>query len=664
MNRYAFGGLTPGIPRPLARHPHALAHGLASLGRGGDSTLVHMSPAEVQGLQKLAMAHGGSLTINPHTGLPEADFLSKLLPLLGGVLTGAFAPELLPYEATATGLVAKGAGANWGQAIMAGLSAYGGGSAVGSINAMNAGSGLVAETPGIAANVETLAPVEVPAMTIPDSFAGDIPSAGTFTTDAMTSVGGAPGVLSSSVVPPPDTGAPVFNPTQNPDFLNPSAPAVSAPVAAGPGQIQTVYPQEGIPAHVVPNAGQQFMQHPVDATKDFYQGLGSTPLSRAAAAGGIAAPVVQSLSTNPTSAVYDQKPTFYIQRPGGPPLYDRGTVNPNIAKLGYLPAGQSAFSGQQFNSGVYSQSPTQYIPVVATAGSPVLTARDGGLLSLKRKYMASGGTSSVTPDQGKAILANSAPLPTTSTGSNQSTLDAMNQYYQGQLAQASALPSQEIPPPPSSAAMDDYLAQIRQMNTPSTVTGGNVQPFPTLNSSYTAVSSSPGRRNGSPAYFMGIDLSKYTGTNFGGPGTAGSAMTWDPATGSFVSTGGMGSYYPSYGNSILGYAYGGDINSMAGGGIASLQPTSYYAAGGKLLDGPGDGMSDSIPAVITGNKPQQAALADGEFVVPADVVSHLGNGSTKAGSQKLYAMMDKVRMARTGKKKQAPQVKVDRFMPA
>ena len=98
---------------------------------------------------------------------------------------------------------------------------------------------------------------------------------------------------------------------------------------------------------------------------------------------------------------------------------------------------------------------------------------------------------------------------------------------------------------------------------------------------------------------------------------------------------------------------------MARGGIADL---GGYSDGGRMLKGPGDGMSDSIPASI-GNR-QPARLADGEFVVPADVVSHLGNGSTDAGARKLYAMMDKVRKARTGKKKQAPAVNTRRFMPA
>jgi hypothetical protein len=103
------------------------------------------------------------------------------------------------------------------------------------------------------------------------------------------------------------------------------------------------------------------------------------------------------------------------------------------------------------------------------------------------------------------------------------------------------------------------------------------------------------------------------------------------------------------------------VTQLAHGGIASLQE---YAAGGKLLQGPGDGMSDSIPAVIKGARPQRAALAQGEFVVPADVVSHLGNGSTDAGAKRLYAMMDKVRHARTGNKKQGRQINPDRFLPA
>jgi hypothetical protein len=73
-------------------------------------------------------------------------------------------------------------------------------------------------------------------------------------------------------------------------------------------------------------------------------------------------------------------------------------------------------------------------------------------------------------------------------------------------------------------------------------------------------------------------------------------------------------------------------------------------------------MSDSIPATI--GRKQPARLADSEFVVPADVVSHLGNGSTDAGAKRLYEMMDKVRKARTGTKRQGKEINPSKYMPA
>lgn len=105
----------------------------------------------------------------------------------------------------------------------------------------------------------------------------------------------------------------------------------------------------------------------------------------------------------------------------------------------------------------------------------------------------------------------------------------------------------------------------------------------------------------------------------------------------------------------------GDVEAASGGIMQSS--LGGYAAGGnpRLLKGPGDGMSDNIPATINGRQP--ARLADGEFVIPADVVSHLGNGSTEAGAKHLHAMMDKVRKARTGNPKQGKQIKPQKYMP-
>ena len=93
---------------------------------------------------------------------------------------------------------------------------------------------------------------------------------------------------------------------------------------------------------------------------------------------------------------------------------------------------------------------------------------------------------------------------------------------------------------------------------------------------------------------------------------------------------------------------------MAQGGLAGL-------AKGRYLQGETDGMADKIPAQIGDDQP--AALSHGEFVIPADVVSHLGNGNSDAGAKKLYSMMDKIRQARTGTKKQGKQINPDKFMP-
>jgi len=108
------------------------------------------------------------------------------------------------------------------------------------------------------------------------------------------------------------------------------------------------------------------------------------------------------------------------------------------------------------------------------------------------------------------------------------------------------------------------------------------------------------------------------------------------------------------------YADGG---YAVGGGLGSL---GSYSDGGRLLRGPGDGVSDSIPASI-GQNQQPARLADGEFVVPARIVSELGNGSTEAGARKLYAMMDRVQRARgktTGKNRVAANTSADKYLPA
>lgn len=96
------------------------------------------------------------------------------------------------------------------------------------------------------------------------------------------------------------------------------------------------------------------------------------------------------------------------------------------------------------------------------------------------------------------------------------------------------------------------------------------------------------------------------------------------------------------------------IPTLAAGGIATM-------ARGQYLDGGTDGMADQVPARIDGR--QEARLSDGEFVIPADVVSHLGNGNSDAGAKALFAMMDRIRNARTGTKKQGNKINARKMLP-
>ena len=94
---------------------------------------------------------------------------------------------------------------------------------------------------------------------------------------------------------------------------------------------------------------------------------------------------------------------------------------------------------------------------------------------------------------------------------------------------------------------------------------------------------------------------------------------------------------------------------MAQGGILAMSK-------GRYLSGSTDGMADEVPARIDSG--QEARLSDGEFVIPADVVSHLGNGNSEAGAKVLHGMMNRVRKERTGNEKQGKEIKPERMLPA
>jgi hypothetical protein len=164
-----------------------------------------------------------------------------------------------------------------------------------------------------------------------------------------------------------------------------------------------------------------------------------------------------------------------------------------------------------------------------------------------------------------------------------------------------------------------------------------------------------------PAPSADVSVGSATGVGVGSTSGLNSydvmSMSDSPA-GGFTGADSNGGFAPS----TAGELAGGGLASLARGGMSHL---GDYSDGGRLLRGPGDGVSDSIPATIGNKRP--ARLADGEFVVPARIVSELGNGSTEAGARKLYAMMDRIQKGRKksiGKGRVAVNSRADKNLPA
>ncbi len=218
--------------------------------------------------------------------------------------------------------------------------------------------------------------------------------------------------------------------------------------------------------------------------------------------------------------------------------------------------------------------------------------------------------------------------------------------------------------------------------------GGNPIPQADFGTSITSLKGSP---------LQGADLTKQAATQYGNLGTSAErlasvgeglgAIGKDPAA--LQAAGGAGSltmsgltaltpaletemdYDMGSPSMIRPYSYDPETTAFtalepyparSGGVIPGLESQVRMQQGGRFLSGQGDGMSDSIRANIDGT--MEARLSDGEFVVPADVVSGLGNGSSDAGAKRLHGMMDRVRTERTGRKMQAPEVNPAALMPA
>jgi len=813
---------------------HALATNMASKGRNGDSMLVHMTPSEVHGLQALAMKHGGSLTINPDTGLPEANFLKSLLPMIAGFALGPAGFGIMSSAMGAGALVGGLTGIATGslsKGLMAGLGAYGGfGIGEGLLGA--GGQELAASGTPIAENIASTAGTSVPPIeqinpsnfnfSNADKLSAGITGLGTETGRAslLANMGGVKGALTTAGMAAAPIAADLMVPTTtkmptntNPAYIRqyvtgdrPQAPRALAPVLAsewGARSFQDAYAKPmasggivalaagGVPGYapggeifdwfaknqgksdadiaaqmqakdwtpeMVANAtGTQnqladyqtrFAKAVATPTTDASEFLAATKdvglqdqgLANALQNTGMSQAAQYALTHNLNDVGGIKGTDFYTDigyTPGAQPG-DKGGLEGLYANINYAAQGlQNAvasgdMTGQEARRAAIAEmnrigmstgdltaatgktlaelfpdtAETKVVPPSSTSVVPgatkldTATTYDNGAFGnygsgnktgtdyLGREVsIATPGDIITNPDDTRTVVPNLPGRPyggytgidqlksayTAGGGStgyvspvvktaaehnaayNKMTDDSLDAYNYLIGKAGAKYPTKSR----ASEIMKPYEEAV--LGYPTDITKKkyiNVDGKMVLNPKYVApqtqaqktAAATAAAKAGKPSTIEVVDSSGYDTQTI-------TAVLQDDGT----YLGGNGKKYTASGVEIM--AQGGVAGYAVGGGLGTL---GGYSDGGRLLKGPGDGVSDSIPATI-GRKQQPARLADGEFVVPARIVSELGNGSTDAGARKLYAMMDRVQKARgktTGKKRVATNTRADKYLPA
>jgi len=526
------------------------AQHLASRGRKGDTMLVHMAPQEVSGLQALARAHGGTLTVNPDTGLPEANFLKRMLPMLiGAALTPLTGGLINPMTAgLLIGGVETARTGDLGKGLMAGLGAYG-------------GAGLGAGLFGAGANAMTTEAAKAATQT------GLSEAAKAQAIDTASIASGAK-----------ELANPFATMGQGVASLTGEAGRNAALSSMGGGMQAAKY---GLAA----------------ASPMLMQGAKQTPFAGSG-------PNPYEYDYDPNTQRYTRVPPGSRQRDilapttgmpgmamGGPveEMSDRNQMETMMANGGQMFAtgGQINLQGT-FDVGGGGQSGQANTNGYQAAGSG---GGGGGLLAgmggtSENGYMSPGGMGGMGGGLAGALAG------------------AFRQFDGGQMPGSTMLPGLYGGAAKPMDAYDEYAASNNQRLAERNRQSGNM-----------------------------IMTHDYVGPTM-------SRDKFEAAQNAPMNPAGR----------------------FAAGGVSHL---GDYSDGGRLLKGPGDGVSDSIPATIANKRP--ARLADGEFVVPARIVSELGNGSTEAGARKLYAMMDRIQKARgktTGKNRVAVNSRAEKLLPA
>lgn len=681
---------------------HDIAKHVESQGRGEDTVLVHMTPHEVGGLQALAKAHGGSLTRNPQTGLYEAGFLSSILPMVAGVATAAFAPELLPLVAGGIGVADYAMTGSISQGLMAGLGAWSGGSLASGLNA--AGESAIATAGGDTANaafdasqakaLEAAGGDQINQTALKDIAQNQIQSMPNLTPDQVSNMTGQG--LTDANAAQVVRGAGAANAAMGATPAAGMMAGISSPSAIGSAISSNPGAAAGVAGSLLLGNGNLFK--PTSAAVPANTTV-SQPLARLSPnykPNVVTTPTTHYQASYPNYAAnpYNPYATTGTQYPQAVTAADGGLMQGGPAKVNFM--GEDMYPQSQIQRSYYA-TPTQ-MPTSAQQTAASYEPKTNPLTGELTQSMAAGGIASLAGGGNTQVA-----VPAESTAANQNAIKAL----QTMMANSANAPTQTQAQP---AATTGYGAPSFT-RTPVGTAGQAIDAT---------------QMQGSPAYIKAqADAAAQNWANFqayqnanasgggggdgGGDGGGGGGGDGGDAKGGYfhknqfnyhnLASGGIlafaqGGQKPA-GNkdmaaiddyaaqaqsggiaSVKDAAQNGDWNAMialqklgyqqgkdfaVGGGISDL---GSYSDGGRLLKGPGDGVSDNIPAQIGEHQP--ARLADGEFVVPARIVSELGNGSTDAGAKRLYAMMDRVQAKRKksmGKGKFAVNSKAGKDLP-
>ena len=566
----------------------ATANLLQQQGRNDDKMLVHMTPREVAGLEAIARAKGGSLSINPKTGLPEAGFLDDVLPIAATAALMYFGGPM---------------GASIGSGLGLGTGAL----------AQGVGMGLL--TGGATA-----------------LLTGDI--------NKGLQSGLTAGVLSGGMSALSGAGTPT--PTANVDTVTPAMAAQSAPQtwADMPGAVEGFSPGNVYPENLNFPPKSAMMPTPMTGGQKLAMGLG----------GAGALSLLGGMQNKGVSAPQD-KGTIR------PYEYTTAMRQPQQGQSQYFQPVQYDLAGR--TTSPIDTSERTYFDQGYKA-LPTYEAAKGGEVPPNLDLMPSGGLSAIQGmrDGYGAQQTMDGNIPQFSNG-GMPTNKMLEQMQQMKFERDMPDEMRDFMRAKRMGLMEGTMfgdEQARMM-------GQKPQEF------MFAPGISQDGRNINALATMNKDLDEDTelklmAMGYKTPEKSGIAKYGAGINRKLGKDSDLSAFFeqsPGGRDKSFGAKYSKRFNmgGMAEGDLGG------YSDGGRMLKGPGDGVSDSIPATI--NDKQPARLADGEFVIPARIVSELGNGSTDAGAKRLYAMMDRIQADRkktVGKGKVAVDSKAKKHLPA